>query len=138
MTSSKSSGNWEKKNEDKKRLHHDQGFNFSSYSFGCSADLCFLGWGEEMEVDMENILEIENLRKEYDEFVLDSIDWKIPRGYITGLIGPNGAGKTTTIKLIMNLIESDGGQVKIFGMDFNLGHIAGLQPRLNIGDRFLG
>jgi ABC-2 type transport system ATP-binding protein len=38
-----------------------------------------------------------------------------------GLIGPNGAGKTTTIKLIMNLIKSDGGQIEIFGMD-NIQH----------------
>jgi ABC-2 type transport system ATP-binding protein len=34
-----------------------------------------------------------------------------------GLIGPNGAGKTTTIKLIMNLIGSDGGQVEVFGLN---------------------
>lgn len=66
---------------------------------------------------MNNILKIRNLRKEYKEFVLDDISWDIPKGYITGLIGPNGAGKTTTIKLIMNLIKSDGGEVKVFGLD---------------------
>jgi ABC-2 type transport system ATP-binding protein len=66
---------------------------------------------------MENILEINKLRKEYPEFVLDNIDWNVPKGYVMGLIGPNGAGKTTTIKLIMNLIESDGGRVKVFGLD---------------------
>ena len=33
------------------------------------------------------------------------------------LIGPNGAGKTTTIKLIMNLIKKNRGEIKIFGMD---------------------
>ncbi|MGD2295743.1 MAG: ABC transporter ATP-binding protein [Candidatus Aminicenantes bacterium] len=73
---------------------------------------------------MENILEIKKLRKEYEEFVLDSIDWNIHRGYITGLIGPNGAGKTTTIKLIMNLIDSDGGGVKVFGMNVTADEIA--------------
>lgn len=66
---------------------------------------------------MEHILEINKLRKEYPEFILDGIDWNVPKGYVTGLIGPNGAGKTTTIKLIMNLIESDGGHVKVFGLD---------------------
>lgn len=66
---------------------------------------------------MENILEIKKLRKKYPEFILDDIDWNIPRGFVMGLIGPNGAGKTTTIKLIMNLIRSDGGTVKIFGLD---------------------
>ena len=66
---------------------------------------------------MNNILEIRNLRKEYDEFVLDDISLDIPKGCVMGLIGPNGAGKTTTIKLIMNLINSDGGEVKAFGLD---------------------
>jgi len=66
---------------------------------------------------MQNILEIKNLRKEYPEFILENISWDIPKGYVMGLIGPNGAGKTTTIKLIMNLIRSDGGQIKVFGLD---------------------
>jgi len=66
---------------------------------------------------MEHTLEINKLRKAYPEFVLDDIDWKVPKGYVMGLIGPNGAGKTTTIKLIMNLIESDGGRVNVFGLD---------------------
>jgi ABC-2 type transport system ATP-binding protein len=66
---------------------------------------------------MNNVLEIKDLRKEYEEFVLDDISWDVPKGCITGLIGPNGAGKTTTIKLIMRLINSDGGQIKAFGLD---------------------
>jgi len=66
---------------------------------------------------MDNILKITNLRKEYEEFVLDDISWDVPKGYITGLIGPNGAGKTTTIKLIMNLLRSDGGRVEVLGLD---------------------
>ncbi len=73
---------------------------------------------------MENILEIKKLRKEYDEFVLDSIDWNIPKGYITGLIGPNGAGKTTTIKLILNHIKADSGLVTVFGKDHTYDEIA--------------
>jgi ABC-2 type transport system ATP-binding protein len=66
---------------------------------------------------MEHTLETKKLRKEYPEFVLNDIDWIVPKGYVMGLIGPNGAGKTTTIKLIMNLLRSDGGQVKVFGLD---------------------
>lgn len=34
-----------------------------------------------------------------------------------GFIGPNGSGKTTTIKLIMNLLKKDAGEIKVFGMD---------------------
>ena len=34
-----------------------------------------------------------------------------------GFVGPNGAGKSTTIKMIMNLIRKDSGDIKIFGKD---------------------
>jgi ABC-2 type transport system ATP-binding protein len=37
-----------------------------------------------------------------------------------GLVGPNGSGKTTIIKLIMNLIRADGGQIELFGLDHRL------------------
>jgi ABC-2 type transport system ATP-binding protein len=66
---------------------------------------------------MEHILEINKLRKEYPEFVLDDIDWNVPKGYVMGLIGPNGAGKTTTIKLLLGLIKPTSGGGKIFGRD---------------------
>jgi len=39
----------------------------------------------------------------------------VPRGVIYGLLGPNGAGKTTTIRMIMNILEPDGGAVQVFG-----------------------
>ena len=37
--------------------------------------------------------------------------------YIMGLIGPNGSGKTTTIKLILNMLKRNGGEIKIMGLD---------------------
>jgi len=66
---------------------------------------------------MEPILEVKGLYKEFRDFTLKNIDMELGRGYIMGLIGPNGAGKSTTIKLIMNLLKKDGGQIKIFGKD---------------------
>jgi ABC-2 type transport system ATP-binding protein len=66
---------------------------------------------------MESILEIKNLKKDYKGFSLKDVSFQLPRGFIMGLIGPNGAGKTTCIKLIMNLLRRDGGQIKIFGKD---------------------
>ncbi|EET84215.1 ABC transporter related protein [Clostridium carboxidivorans P7] len=66
---------------------------------------------------MSNILEIKNLRKEYKGFTLDNINFNLPKGFIMGFIGPNGAGKSTTIKLIMNLIKKNSGEIKIFGLD---------------------
>ncbi|MCL2214808.1 MAG: ABC transporter ATP-binding protein [Treponema sp.] len=64
---------------------------------------------------MSNILEVRNVNKKYGSFSLNSINFDVPSGYITGFIGPNGAGKTTTIKSILNLINIDGGNINLFG-----------------------
>ncbi len=66
---------------------------------------------------MDYVLEVKNLRKEFKNFTLDNISFNLEPGYIMGFIGPNGAGKSTTIKLIMNLLKKDGGEIKIFGKD---------------------
>jgi len=66
---------------------------------------------------MSNVLEIKNLTKYYDGFTLDNISLALPQGSIMGFIGENGAGKSTTIKLILNVIHRDRGEVKIFGRD---------------------
>lgn len=63
-----------------------------------------------------NNIEIKNVSKKYDGFLLDKISFDVPAGTIVGLIGENGAGKTTTIKSILNIIKSDG-TVKIFNKD---------------------
>lgn len=70
---------------------------------------------------MGSILEIKNLRKNYKGFSLKDINFSLDRGYIMGFIGPNGAGKSTTIKLIMNLIKRDNGEIKVLGLD-NIKH----------------
>ena len=67
---------------------------------------------------MNDILRIKNLKKKYSEFTLKEVSFNLPRGYIMGLIGPNGAGKSTTIKSIMNLINLDGGEVEVFGLNY--------------------
>lgn len=66
---------------------------------------------------MEPILEIRGLKKSFKDFSLKGIDMILEKGYIMGFIGPNGSGKTTTIKLIMNLLKKDAGEIKVFGMD---------------------
>ena len=67
---------------------------------------------------MKNAIEIKGLVKRYDDkFKLGEIDLKIPSGCIIGLIGENGAGKTTLIKSILNIINIDSGNIKIFDKD---------------------
>ncbi|MGL5576007.1 MAG: ABC transporter ATP-binding protein [Sarcina sp.] len=61
-----------------------------------------------------NAVEIKNLNKKLGEFTLNIERLEIPQGYITGFIGKNGSGKTTTIKLIMDMLFPDSGEIKIF------------------------
>lgn len=67
---------------------------------------------------MKNVIEINNLVKQYKNFQLDKINLNIPSGYIIGLIGENGSGKTTLIKSILNIININKGTIKIFNKDY--------------------
>lgn len=66
---------------------------------------------------MSAILEVKNLKKNFKDFGLKNVSFTLEKGFIMGFIGPNGSGKSTTIKLIMNLLKRDSGEIKIFGMD---------------------
>ena len=62
---------------------------------------------------MNNAIEIQNFCKSFKDFSLNNISFSLPIGYIMGFVGQNGAGKTTTIRLIINMINSEGGEIKI-------------------------
>ena len=64
---------------------------------------------------MNNVIEVSNLRKQYNNFLLDNISFSVPCGFVGGFIGENGAGKTTTLKLILGMVMKDGGDIKLFG-----------------------
>lgn len=78
-----------------------------------------------------NIVEIENLTKKYPSFTLDTLSFSIPQGTIMGLIGENGAGKTTTMNLILNEMQKDGGQIKVFGKD-HLEHERAVKEKIGV------
>ena len=65
----------------------------------------------------ENAIEIRDLTVKYDGFTLDSVSFDVAKGTIMGFIGQNGAGKTTTIKALLNIINRDGGTIKMLGLD---------------------
>ena len=64
-----------------------------------------------------NAIELHGVTKRYDGFVLDNVSFALPRGAILGLVGENGAGKSTTIKLIMDAIRRDAGEIRVLGED---------------------
>jgi ABC-2 type transport system ATP-binding protein len=66
---------------------------------------------------MNSVLEVNNLTKVFKGFSLDSISFNVPFGTIMGFVGQNGAGKTTTIRLILNMLKRDSGEINVFGLD---------------------
>lgn len=46
---------------------------------------------------------------------VNNVSIAVPAGSIYGFIGPNGSGKTTTIRMIMNIIVPDSGQIEVLG-----------------------
>ena len=64
-----------------------------------------------------NALEIHGLRKSFGEYALGPVELTLPGGCILGLIGENGAGKSTTIRLILNMLARDGGEISVWGKD---------------------
>ena len=64
-----------------------------------------------------NALELRGLEKHYKDFALGPLDLTLPGGTICGLIGENGAGKSTTLRLILDVVQRDGGTVSILGRD---------------------
>ncbi|MGI5891523.1 MAG: ABC transporter ATP-binding protein [Bacillota bacterium] len=73
---------------------------------------------------MEYALKLQNVCKSYPDFSLSDINITLPQGSIMGFIGANGAGKSTTIKLILDLIRRDSGQITVLGHDNRRNFIA--------------
>ena len=58
------------------------------------------------------MIEIRNISKNFDSIkAVNNLSLEIPPGVIYGILGPNGAGKTTTLRIILNIIEPDKGEV---------------------------
>lgn len=79
-----------------------------------------------------NAIETKGLCKIYDDFRLDNISLVLPAGCIMGLVGENGAGKSTTIKLIMDAIKADAGQVTVMGTDNKSKEFASLKEEIGV------
>lgn len=67
----------------------------------------------------ETAIEIIDLRKVFKEndYVLNGINLKIPKGKITVIIGFSGTGKSVLLKHILGLFKPTFGSINIFGRD---------------------
>ncbi len=68
-----------------------------------------------VKTNMETVLEVKNLAKDYESFSLNDISFKVKKGSITGFLGINGSGKTTTIKSLAGLTLPTSGEIYFFG-----------------------
>ena len=65
---------------------------------------------------MTPLLELDDVRKSYGDFqAVAGVSFAVEPGSICGLLGPNGAGKTTSIRMIMDIIAPDSGEVRFLG-----------------------
>ncbi|MEA1884705.1 MAG: ABC transporter ATP-binding protein [Thermotogota bacterium] len=95
------------------------------------------------------MLEVKQLKKYYGKHRgIEQVSFNISKGEIYGLIGPNGAGKTTTIRIILDLLSADTGEIHLEGkvlpkylnsMKHRIGYLPGeinLYPQMRVS-RFL-
>jgi ABC-2 type transport system ATP-binding protein len=67
---------------------------------------------------MSSAITISGLRKTFGATVaLDGLDLDVTTGEVHGFLGPNGAGKSTTIRVLLGLLRSDAGEVRLLGGD---------------------
>ncbi|WP_314061936.1 ABC transporter ATP-binding protein [uncultured Vagococcus sp.] len=60
------------------------------------------------------VLEVSGIKKKFgSQEVLKGLDFSLPEQSVLGFIGQNGAGKTTLMKMIVGLLSSDEGTIKV-------------------------
>ena len=65
------------------------------------------------------MLTVQDLVKRFSSVVaVNGVSFTVNAGEIFGLLGPNGAGKTTTIRMILHILEPDGGTILYDGSPF--------------------
>lgn len=67
---------------------------------------------------MESIIKLKGVNKKFKDFSLENLNLNINKGYITGFIGSNGSGKSSTIRIMMDLMRPDSGELEIFGLNY--------------------
>ncbi len=91
-------------------------------------------------------LVVKNLKKSYgDKIVVDNLSFEMPGPGVYALLGTNGAGKTTAIRMILDMLARDDGEVLWNGQPLstancNIGYLAeerGLYPKYSLMDQLL-
>ena len=91
------------------------------------------------------VLILESVCKSFGRVkAVDNLSFTVAEGKVFGLLGPNGAGKTTAIRMIMQIIIQDSGNIDLFGKPNSLealdkvGYLPeerGLYPKMKVGEQ---
>ena len=61
------------------------------------------------------VIQAIGLRKSYGDLVaVEDVSLSVRPGEIVGIVGPNGSGKTTTIRMLLDIIQPDEGEISVF------------------------
>ena len=91
-------------------------------------------------------LEVRNLSKKYGEkTVVENLSFEMKNPGVFALLGTNGAGKTTSIRMMLNMLSRDTGEVLWNGAPLdtatcNVGYLAeerGLYPKYTLMDQLI-
>jgi len=93
------------------------------------------------------VLELKAVSRRYGDVVaLDGVSFSVEQGEMRGLVGRNGAGKTTTMRIVLGLVEPDGGEVRLHGSAIDalarrrIGYMPeerGLYPKMRVSDQLV-
>ncbi|HEY8508954.1 MAG TPA: ATP-binding cassette domain-containing protein, partial [Steroidobacteraceae bacterium] len=79
---------------------------------GASGDGQTLGEGSPGALTFEHV----SVSYRADRAVLNDVSFEVPPGKTVGIVGASGAGKSTLVRLLVRLIEPDGGRILLDGM----------------------
>ncbi len=77
-----------------------------------------------------DVLYVTEVSKSFDKQIFNNATFEIKRGEKVALLGPNGIGKTTLLKIIMGIVSSDSGSIRL-GTNVNIGYYDQEQENLN-------
>ena len=69
------------------------------------------------------MIKVENLKKYYGQSRgVEDVTLSVKEGEIFGFVGPNGSGKTTLIRVLLGLLSSDYGTIKVLDQEVTIGN----------------
>ena len=67
---------------------------------------------------MSSVVEMTGVVKRFGAVTaLDGLDFEVAAGEVHGFLGPNGSGKSTTLRLLLGLLRSSAGSIRVLGLD---------------------